>query len=244
MKINLLPILFFIALIIWLVYLFASRKSGQNTGLNVKIVDDLRANEILHGETLLLGKLKDGKPVGAHVHLSSKSLPPFNERTRLKYKPPGYHAIKFHNGQYVVNRGHLIARELSGLDDVPENLFTITGYMNTGSTGDTPDDFNPASMLYYENRLRHYLTMHPTDYLDYSVVLNYEYKNDLVPTSVTLRYIVVRNGKRVTISLGSPKERVDPETGFTTVTLMNKTYGAVINYQTGYIFVLKHKKHK
>lgn len=239
-----LPILFFIAVIFWLVYLFASHKSNENTELKVKVVDDLHVGEILHGETLLLGKLNNGKPVGAHVHMSSKSLPPFNERTRLRYKPPGYHAIKFHNGQYVVNRGHLIARELSGLDNVPENLFTITGYMNTGSTGDKPDDFNPASMLYYENRLRDWLTMHPTDYLDYSVILNYEDENDMVPTSVTLRYIVVRNGKRVAISLGSPKEKVDPETRVTTVTLMNRTYGAVINYQTGYIFVLKHKKRK
>lgn len=239
-----LPILFFIVIIVWCVYLLASRKSGKSSELTTKVTDNLRINEILHGETLLLGKLDNGKPVGAHIHLSSKSLPPLNERVRLWYKPPGYHAIKFNNGQYVVNRGHLIARELSGLDNVPENLFTITGYMNTGSTSGEPNDNNPAGMLYYENRLREWLINHPTDYLDYSAVLNYEDENDTVPVSITLRYIGVRNGKRVVISLGSPKETVDPETHVTSVTLMNRTYDAVINYQTGYILVIRNKKHK
>ena len=237
-------ILFFIAIIFWFLSRLIRRKSGKSTGITTKVTDDLRINEILHGETLLLGKLNNGKPVGGHIHLSSKSLPQLNERVRLTYRPPGYHAIKLDNGQYAVNRGHLIARELSGLDNVPENLFTITGYMNTGSTSDEPNDNNPAGMLYYENSIRAWLINHPTDYLDYSAVLNYEDENDTVPVSITLRYIGVRNGKRVTISFGSPKERVDPETHATSVTLMNRTNGAVINYKTGYILVIKNRKYK
>lgn len=239
-----LPILFFIGIIVWCVYLLASRKSGKSSELTIKVTDDLHIDEILHGEILLLGKLDNGKPVGAHIHLSSKSLPRLNERVRLRYNPPGYHAVKLNSGQYVVNRGHLIARELSGLDNVPENLFTITGYMNTGSTSSEPNDSNPAGMLYYENRLREWLINHPTDYLDYSAVLNYEDENDTVPISITLRYIGVRNGKRVAISFGSPKETVDPETYVTSVTLMNRTNDAIINYQTGYIFVIKNRKYK
>lgn len=239
-----LPILFFIVIIVWCVYLLASRKSGKSSELTIKVTDDLHIDEILHGEILLLGKLDNGKPVGAHIHLSSKSLPRLNERVRLRYNPPGYHAIKLNSSQYVVNRGHLIARELSGLDNVPENLFTITGYMNTGSTSSEPNDSNPAGMLYYENRLREWLINHPTDYLDYSAVLNYEDENDTVPISITLRYIGVRNGKRVAISFGSPKETVDPETYVTSVTLMNRTNDAIINYQTGYIFVIKNRKYK
>lgn len=238
-----LTILFIIAVIAWCVYLFASRKSGESSNCTTKVTEDLRVNEILHGEMLLLGKLNNGKPVGAHIHLSSKSLPQLNDRPRLHYKPSGYHSIKLANGQYAVHRGHLIARELSGLDDVPENLFTVTGYMNTGSTGYTPNDNNPAGMLFYENRLRDWLVKHPTDYLDYSAVLNYDDENDAVPISVTLRYIGVRNGKRVTIHFGSPKETTDPDTHVTSVTLMNRTNGAVINYQNGYILVIKkHKK--
>lgn len=238
------PILFFIAIIFWYCNRLIGHKLGKSTGLITKVTDNLRIHEILHGETFLLGKLNNGKPVGGHIHLSSKSLPRLNERVRLTYRPPGYHAIKLNNGQYVVNRGHLIARELSGLDNVPENLFTITGYMNTGSTSDEPDDNNPAGMLYYENRLRTWLVNHPTDYLDYSAVLNYGDENDTVPISITLRYIGIRNGKRVTISFGSPKERVDPETHVTSVTLMNITNGAIINYQTGYILVIKNRKYK
>ena len=236
------PILVFIAIIFWFLNRLIRRKSGKSTGITTKVTDDLHIDEILHGETLLLGKLNNGKPVGGHIHLSSKSLPRLNERVRLTYRPPGYHAIKLDNGQYVVNRGHLIARELSGLDNVPENLFTITGYMNTGSTSDEPNDNNPAGMLYYENRLREWLINHPTDYLDYSAVLNYEDENDTVPISITLRYIGVRNGKRVVINFGSPKETVDPETHVTSVTLMNRTYDAIINYQTGYILVIRNKK--
>lgn len=235
--------LFIVALITWLAYLFASRKSSTGSKCTTKITNDLRSSEILHGEMLLLGKLNNGKPVGAHIHLSSKSLPKLNERARLHYKPSGYHAIKLHNGQYAVHRGHLIARELSGLDDVPENLFTVTGYMNTGSTGYTPNENNPEGMLFYENRLRDWLVKHPTDYLDYSAILNYDDENDAVPVSITLRYIGVRNGKRVAIKFGSPKETTDPETHVTSVTLMNKTYGAVINYKNGYILVInKYKK--
>lgn len=238
------PILFFIALIFWCCKRLVSHKSSKSTGITTKVTDDLCINEILHGETLLLGKLNNGKPVGGHIHLSSKSLPQLNERVRLTYRPPGYHAIKLDNGQYVVNRGHLIARELSGLDNVPENLFTITGYMNTGSTSGEPNDDNPAGMLYYENSIRAWLINHPTDYIDYSAVLNYEDENDTVPISITLRYIGVRNGKRVKISFGSPKERVDPETNVTSVTLMNRTNGAIINYQTGYILVIGNRKYK
>ena len=238
-----LTILFIAALIVWLIYLFASRKSGESSNLATKVTEDLHTRDILHGEMLLLGKLDNGKPVGAHIHLSSKSLPQLSERSRLRYKPPGYHSIKLANGQYVVDRGHLIARELSGLDDVPENLFTVTGYMNTGSTGCTPNDNNPAGMLFYENRLRDWLVKHPTDYLDYSAILNYDDENDVVPISITLRYIGVRNGKRVAIRFGSPKEATDPDTHVTSVTLMNRTNGAVINYQNGYILVIKkHKK--
>lgn len=237
-------ILFFIAIIFWCGQVLVSRKSDKNSKIATKVTDDLRINEILHGEILLLGKLNNGKPVGAHIHLSSKSLPLLNERVRLRYNPPGYHAIKLNNGQYVVNRGHLIARELSGLDNVPENLFTITGYMNTGSISNTPNDLNPAGMLYYENRLRQWLINHPTDYLDYSVVLNYGDENDKIPISITLRYIGLRNGRRVAINFGSPKETVDPETHVTSVTLMNATHGAVINYKTGYIIVIKDKEYK
>lgn len=238
-------ILFFIAIIFWYGHFLVGRKSNKSPRLlTTKVTDDLRINEILHGEILLLGKLNNGKPVGAHIHLSSKSLPRLNERVRLRYNPPGYHAVKLNSSQYVVNRGHLIARELSGLDNVPENLFTITGYMNTGSTSSEPNDSNPAGMLYYENRLREWLINHPTDYLDYSAVLNYEDENDTVPISITLRYIGVRNGKRVAISFGSPKETVDPETYVTSVTLMNRTNDAVINYQTGYIFAIKNRKYK
>lgn len=234
-----LTILFIVAAIARCVYLFANRKLGESPNLATKVTEDLHVNKILHGEMLLLGKLDNGKPVGAHIHLSSKSLPRLKDRPRLRYKPPGYHAIKLANGQYAVHRGHLIARELSGLDDVPENLFTVTGYMNTGSTGCTPNDNNPAGMLFYENRLRDWLVKHPTDYLDYSAILNYDDENDAVPISITLRYIGVRNGKRVTIRFGSPKETTDPDTYVTSVTLMNKTNGAVINYQNGYILVIK-----
>lgn len=105
------------------------------------------------------------------------------------------------------------------------------------------NDNNPAGMLFYENRLYDWLVKYPTDYLDYSAILNYDDENDAVPISVTLRYIGVRNGKRVAIRFRSPKEATDPDTHVTSVTLMNRTNGAVINYQNGYILVIKkHKK--
>ncbi|HER1130916.1 TPA: DNA/RNA non-specific endonuclease, partial [Streptococcus pyogenes] len=101
---------------------------------------------------LVLGDLDNlRRPTFAHIQLKDQDEPKI-QRKGLKFNPPGWHNYKLTdaNGKttWLMDRGHLVGYQFSGLNDEPKNLVTMTKYLNTGFS-----DRNPLGMLYYENRL-------------------------------------------------------------------------------------------
>lgn len=198
----------------------------------IKTSDHLDLGEVLTDPNVIFGA-KDalGRSTGAHMRINSQDLKRVKERSSDLPTPNGYHAFKDWQDNWVMNRGHLLAHELVGIDDVSENFMPITRYVNAGSTQNNQiNDNNPNSMVYYENRLRYWLTQHPYADLDYAVVPNYD-DDDLVPTSISLIYGGVTNNKVVAIHLSAKETTL--KSGLSCVTLPNVTPALSINYHTG-----------
>lgn len=180
---------------------------------------------------LVLGDLDNlRRPTFAHIQLKDQDEPKI-QRKGLKFNPPGWHNYKLTdaNGKttWLMDRGHLVGYQFSGLNDEPKNLVTMTKYLNTGFS-----DRNPLGMLYYENRLDSWLALHPNFWLDYKVTPIY-HENELVPRQVILQYVGIdEDGNLLQIKLGGEKESVD-NYGVTSVTLDNVSPLAELNYQTG-----------
>jgi|GEM_PF-2494484 len=170
-----------------------------------------------------------GRATGAHIQLQAKDLPTQKREPRLSYNPVGWHNYKF-NGHWLMNRGHLVGYQFSGLNDEPKNLVPETAYLNAGSLSGM-DDSNTKSMLYYENRLAIWLKTHPSQWLSYQVTPIYQ-GNELIPRQVSLSYQGYdAKGKAVKVAVGG-KETLD-KNGITQVTLDNISPNATINYSDG-----------
>ncbi|PZO96498.1 MAG: DNAse [Streptococcus pyogenes] len=180
---------------------------------------------------IVLGNL-DGMRRATYAHIQLKDQDePSVQRKGLKYNPPGWHNYRIPdaNGKtsWLMDRGHLIGYQFSGLNDEPKNLVTMTKYLNTGF-----GDSNPEGMLYYENRLDSWLALHQNFWLDYRVTPIYQ-ANELVPRQVALQYVGVdQSGNLLQIKLGGSKEKVD-NYGVTTVILNNSSPLAQLDYRTG-----------
>ncbi|MGT2744786.1 DNA/RNA non-specific endonuclease [Streptococcus phocae subsp. phocae] len=180
---------------------------------------------------LVLGELDAlERATFAHIQLKDAQEPTI-KRKLLHHSPAGWHNYHVTNARgtksWLMNRGHLIGYQFSGLNNEAKNLATMTAYLNTGFS-----DSNPEGMLYYENRLDSWLALHPNFILDYKVTANYDSDN-LVPTSVELQYVGIdHNGQLLDIRLGGGLEVTD-NYGVTTVTLNNQSPLAVIDYKTG-----------
>ncbi|RZI47878.1 DNA/RNA non-specific endonuclease [Lactococcus kimchii] len=169
------------------------------------------------------------RATGAQIQLQAKDLPSQKREPRLSYNPVGWHNYKF-NGHWLMNRGHLVGYQFSGLNDEPKNLVPETAYLNAGSLSGM-DDSNPKSMLYYENRLAVWLKTHPNDWLNYQVTPLYK-ANELIPRQVSLSYHGFdKKGKAVKVAVGG-NETID-DNGNTQVTLDNISPNAIINYSDG-----------
>ncbi|EMF0536476.1 DNA/RNA non-specific endonuclease [Enterococcus hirae] len=83
--------------------------------------------------------------VGEANAMLSKSMMPTGERERLFIKPTGWKQKKMANGDYLYNRCHLIAFQLTGENNNPKNLMTGTR------------SFNTPAMIEYENKVAEYL---------------------------------------------------------------------------------------
>lgn len=183
---------------------------------------------------MLLGQVDSmGRATGAHIQVTEKDLPNEKRQAYLTVNPAGWHNYKFkYKGKtvWLMNRGHLVGYQFSGLNDVRENLIAETAYLNQGATGGM-DDKNQKAMLYYENGLRKWLEKNPGASLDYAVTPAYKGKN-LVASYVILSYTgYSKSGKRMTIKLGSKYEQTENKE--TSVVLENKSPQASINYATG-----------
>ena len=90
----------------------------------------------------------------AETLISVKSLPTKSRGNISNIKPTGFKQKKIiFNGKfdYLYNRCHLIAFELSGENDNPKNLFTGTRALNAN------DGNRQQSMVYYEDMIKNYV---------------------------------------------------------------------------------------
>ncbi|GAP03028.1 streptococcal phage DNAse [Fructobacillus pseudoficulneus] len=186
---------------------------------------------------MVMGDLDSlGRATYSHIQLQDKDEPKVKRAPQLKYNPVGWHNYKFYYGDgsqqaWLMNRGHLVGYQFSGLNDEPRNLVPETAWFNAGNYKGMNDN-NADSMLYYENRLDSWLANHPNYWLDYMVTPIYQ-GSELIPRQVQLAYVGLdSNGQQIAIKLGSSKEFVDGN-GITKVILDNSSPNANIDYATG-----------
>lgn len=177
-----------------------------------------------------------GRAGMAHIRLKESDEPKRKRASRLKYNPAGWHNYRFYydNGQkraWLMNRGHLIGYQFSGLENEARNLVPMTAWLNSGNYNGM-DKGNPDGMLYYEEHLDNWLALHPNYYLDYAVYPIYD-GNNLLPHQILLAYFGIdKDGNKLEIRLGGGRESINQD-GVTVVTLDNTSPNATIDYATG-----------
>ena len=188
---------------------------------------------------LVLGELdKLERSTSAHIQLNIKDKPKAKREPKISVDPVGWHNYKMPiddsgSGKeaWLMNRGHLVGYQFSGLDNELRNLTPMTSLLNTGSLSDK-DSANQTAMLFYENNLADWINAHPNDWLDYKVTPIYE-GDELIPRQIELQYAGIKSdGTLMKISFGTKQEKMDEE-GVTHVILENTSPNAKIDYATG-----------
>lgn len=204
---------------------------------NTKLYKDAGLLTFRNEKQLELGELDSkSRATYAHIQLKDSDEPKEKREAKLTFDPVGWHNYKFYYGDgtkeaWLMNRGHLVGYQFSGLNDEGRNLVPMTAWLNTGSYTGT-DDKNQSSMLYYENGLDSWLANHPNYYLDYKVTAVYK-DNELIPRQIILQYVGIdQDGNLFEIKLGSSKEKID-KYSVTHVALDNVSANAEINYVDG-----------
>ena len=209
----------------------------QTTQDNKKLYKEAGLLTFRNEKQLELGELDSkSRATYAHIQLKDSDEPKDKREAKLKFDPVGWHNYKFYFGDgtkeaWLMNRGHLVGYQFSGLNDEGRNLVPMTAWLNTGAFTGT-DDKNQSSMLYYENGLDSWLANHPNYYLDYKVTAVYK-DDELIPRQIVLQYVGIdSDGNLLEIKLGSSKEKLD-KYSVTHVTLENVSANAEINYADG-----------
>lgn len=209
----------------------------QTTQDNTKLYKEAGLLTFKNEKQLELGELDTkSRATYAHIQLKDSDEPKKKREPKLKFDPVGWHNYKFYYGDgtkeaWLMNRGHLVGYQFSGLNDEGRNLVPMTAWLNTGSFTGT-DDKNQSSMLFYENGLDSWLANHPNYYLDYKVTAVYK-DDELIPRQIELQYVGIdQDGKLLEIKLGSSKEKID-QYSVTHVALDNVSANAEINYADG-----------
>ena len=188
---------------------------------------------------LVLGELdKLERSTSAHIQLNIKDKPKAKREPKISVDPVGWHNYKMPiddsgSGKEacLMNRGHLVGYQFSGLDNELRNLTPMTALLNTGSLSDK-DSANQTAMLFYENNLADWINAHPNDWLDYKVTPIYE-GDELIPRKIELQYAGIKSdGTLMKISFGTKQEKTDDD-GVTHVILENTSPNAKIDYATG-----------
>lgn len=192
---------------------------------------------------LVLGDFDSlGRATFSHIQLKNSDEPLSGTREpRITFDPIGWHnyQMKYKDGTgelkkaWLMNRGHLVGYQFSGLNDEGRNLVPMTRYLNAGSISDNiMDDNNYNAMLFYENALDDWLEEHPTYTLDYCVMPNYTDK-ELIPRSVTL-YWSGYDDKGALIRVTLKNMGLESYSGnVAKVTLNNVSENAKLDYATG-----------
>ena len=209
----------------------------QTTQDNTKLYKEAGLLTFKNEKQLELGELDTkSRATYAHIQLKDSDEPKKKREPKLKFDPVGWHNYKFYYGDgtkeaWLMNRGHLVGYQFSGLNDEGRNLVPMTAWLNPGSFTGT-DDKNQSSMLFYENGLDSWLANHPNYYLDYKVTAVYK-DDELIPRQIELQYVGIdQDGKLLEIQLGSSKEKID-QYSVTHVALDNVSANAEINYADG-----------
>ena len=204
---------------------------------NTKLYKEAGLLTFKNEKQLEIGELDSkSRATYAHIQLKDSDEPKDKREEKLEFDPVGWHNYKFYYGDgtkeaWLMNRGHLVGYQFSGLNDEGRNLVPMTAWLNTGAFTGT-DDKNQSSMLYYENGLDSWLANHPNYYLDYKVAAVYK-DDELIPRQIVLQYVGIdQNGNLLEIKLGSSKEKLD-KYSVTHVTLDNVSENAEINYADG-----------
>lgn len=177
-----------------------------------------------------------GRATLGHIQLRDADEPVNKRNNRISYNPVGWHNFKFPFGDgtkeaWLMNRGHLVGYQFSGLEEDGKNLVPMTAWLNSGNYAGM-DSGNEEGILYYENLLDGWLANHPNYWLDYQVKAIYQ-GDELIPRQVELQYVGIdQEGQLLQISLGGDKESVDAY-GITKVALENQSPNATINYVDG-----------
>lgn len=182
-----------------------------------------------------------GRATYGHIRLKYSDKPQDGRESKINVDPVGWHNYRFkyedEHGKvkkaYLMNRGHLIGYQFSGLNSEIKNLVPMTRYLNAGTMADSKTDTNnPNGMLYYENALVKWLKNNPNMYLDYCVVANYT-GNELIPRTVTLYWTSFdENGTPYGVEL-SEEGLATSDGNVSSVTLQNVSKNANINYLDG-----------
>ena len=104
---------------------------------------------------LVLGDLdKLERSTSAHIQLNIKDKPKAKREPKISVDPVGWHNYKIPiddsgSGKeaWLMNRGHLVGYQFSGLDNELRNLTPMTALLNTGSLSDK-DSANQTAMLF------------------------------------------------------------------------------------------------
>lgn len=125
-----------------------------------------------------------GRASLAHIQLRDQDEPKQKRKARLNYNPVGWHNYKLYYGDgsrqaWLMNRGHLVGYQFSGLEETAENIVPMTGWLNKGQYVGM-DKGNNQSILFYEAKLDNWVANHPNYWLDYQVRAIYS-GDELIP---------------------------------------------------------------
>ena len=191
---------------------------------------------------LVLNELDSlGRATAAHIQLRDKDEPTDKRDSKITYDPVGWHNYKYNyvsdNGDikkaFLMNRGHLIGYQFSGLNSEPRNLVPQTRYLNAGTMDDRKiDSNNPNSQIFYEQLLDRWLKENPDKWLDLKVVAIYQ-NEELIPRKIKMYWVGLdANGEQIKVELKKHGNET-PSGLLTSVTLDNYSPNATINYLDG-----------
>ncbi|HFI2692591.1 TPA: DNA/RNA non-specific endonuclease [Streptococcus suis] len=175
------------------------------------------------------------RATGATIILQAQHKPTENRKDKITVDPVGWHNYEFYfedgsKKAWLMNRGHLISYQFSGLNDEIRNLVPMTTWLNSGNYDGTNAD-NTDSMFYYEQKLNNWLEQHPTSWLFYRVTPIYS-GQELIPRQIKIEYAeMIDEEEYQPIDIGGKATLTN--SGISEVILNNHSPNATVDYLTG-----------
>ena len=125
----------------------------QTTQDNKKLYKEAGLLTFRNEKQLELGELDSkSRATYAHIQLKDSDEPKEKREAKLTFDPVGWHNYKFYYGDgtkeaWLMNRGHLVGYQFSGLNDEGRNLVPMTAWLNTGAFTGTDDKIKVACSI-------------------------------------------------------------------------------------------------